>query len=419
MNISKFPVICLLATTLAFAQFPWEVQAAPVPSDSSVSSEEAPSSSSLESSSYYAPEHAPSSSSVATKPAIPEGKTIFDVLRGHAYNPYSTVGAASTVGDLVTIPSDINGQRFFYVSPTDRLGYTAFGLGGGSAMLGLDNSPMGSPAALILGYGTSSFGIALNYSVAKEFTSDDRNSNAKTSVRTTDPGDNLGLYFSMPMGSAVLYANGSWLTYSESNATDIGSKGTKDDYSVIEANVGLTDKFGSFNYDGYLNAIRTGGTMINSDDKKSIDEYTYLGVALNFDIGYAALQSSTAKVIVGANNRLVAIFYDKTDDVKSDNIMGLVVSPNILAEVSLFDNWLAFAGAMHALNIIVGDGDKDNKTSRLDIKHTDGTGAFAGIRYQRTNWAAEAQIATNMFNNPFGGFNGSNMFAKFGGFVYF
>jgi hypothetical protein len=413
MNISKFPVLCLLTAAFAFAQFSWdEAQPASESSDSSVS-EEASNPSSPESTSHYTKASSPSSAAKA-KPDAPEGKTPFDNLRGHAYNPYATVGAASTVTDLVTIPSDINGQKFFYVSPTDRLGYTAFGLGGGSALLGLDNSPLGSPAALILGYATPGFGVALNYSISKVW-----HDSTKTSTRTTQPGDNIGLYFSMPLGSATLYANASWLTYAESSATDYDGNEGKEDYSTIEANVGLTDNLGSLNYDGYLSVIRTGGTTINPDDKKFIDDYTYLGLALNFNIGYAALQSSTARVIVGANNRFVMQFYDEIDNMKSDNIIGLVISPNILAEVSLFDNWLAFAGAMHNLNLVAGKGDRNNDTSDLAIMHSNGTDTFAGIRYQKTNWAVEAQVEANMFNNPFGGFNGRNMFTKFGGFVYF
>jgi len=415
MNISKFPALCLLVTAFAFAQ---QVPQAPLPasSDSAVSLEAAPVSSSSEIAVFSPPPV--SSSSSAETPAAPEGKTIFDSVRGHAYNPYSTVGAASTVRDLVTTPSDINGQKFFYVSPTDRLGYTAFPIGNSTALLGLDNSPLGSPAALVLGYANSDFGIALNYSVDKIWTS---SKNPKQSSRTTQPGDNIGFYFSIPLGFATFYANAGWLTYAQSNASESGNNETKQDYSAIEGNAGLTGNSGSLNYDGYLNVIRTGGTRIATNDDKSVDDYSFLGLALNFNIGYAALQSSSARVIVGANNFFSIRFYDKikTPAIKGDNVMGFVISPNVLGEVSLSDNWLAFAGAAHALNLIAGDNDRNNNTSRLEIAHTNGTAAFAGLRYQKTNWAVEAQVSANMFNNPFGGFNGSNVFTGFGGFVYF
>jgi len=299
------------------------------------------------------------------------------------------------------------------------LGYTAFPLGDGSALLGLDKSPYGNLAALILGYANSSFGFALNYSVSKVWES---NSTTKIDTRTTQPGDNIGLYLSIPTGSATLYANASWLTYVTSTATDNNGKETDQDFSAIEGNAGLTGSSGSLNYDVYLNIIRTGGTLILPNDDKLVDEYSYLGGAFNFNVSSAVLQSSTARVIVGSNNFFSMRFYDsvKTPKADGDNIIGFVIAPNILGEVSLFDNWLAFTGATHAINLVAGDGDRNSKTSRLEIGHTpSGTAAFAGIRYQKPSWAVEAEISANMFDNPFGGFNGRTMFAGFGGFVYF
>lgn len=427
MNISKLFAPCLLAAVFASAQppqTPVEEQPVQPPPMSSEALEAVPVSSSSEIAVSLLPPPASSSSSetviIETKPASPEGKTVFDSLRGHAYNPYGTVGAASTVLDLITTPSDINEQKFIYISPTNRLGYAAFGIGSSTAMLGLDNSPWGSPAALILGYANSAFGIALNYSVAKTWQSD---SNIDL-LRRTSPGDNIGLYLSVPLGSATFYANANWLT----TITDENSEGsysldyddsetTFDDSQMI-ANLGLTDKLGSLTYDVFLNVIRSGITISN-DDYKSVDINSYFGFALNFNIGYAALQNSTARVIVGANNYFYTAFYDKTKNVNGDNIMIFSTVPNILAEFSLFDNWLAFAGAGQALRLRAGDGDRDSKTSLLSIWHSNSSGAFAGIRYQRTNWALEAQISSNMFNNPFGGFSGDDMFAGLGGFVYF
>jgi len=413
MNYSKLLALCLFATIWAFAQFPWDASSSEEASDTG-SSETSPSYSEPEPS----PQPSPRSGPKKPAPSKESGeKAIFDQVRGHAYNPYSTVGAATTVEDLISTPSDINGKKFFYVSPTDRLGYTAFDMLGGSAMLGLDNSALGSPAALIFGYATSGFGMALNYSVSKVWVSD-----GDYSDRTTSPGDNIGVYFSLPLGSGALYANANWLTYEQSTSVNYDGNESSESYSTIEANVGLADKLGALDFDAYLNVIRTGGTRVNNDGDKSVDDSTYLGLALNLDFGYAALQSSAARVIVGFNNRFVMISYDAIDvsERNAYKIMALVISPNILAEVSLFDNWLAFAGAAHALDVVIDDRDRDNDDdSRLSVMHTPGTAAFAGIRYQKTNWALEGLIATSMFNNPFGGFNGSAMFAEVGGFIYF
>jgi len=430
MNILKSFALCFLAATFAFAQVPPEEQPAPAPSPAPIPAPVSLDSLGSSSSSQVVLEAAPISSSsssqievalpqqpASSSSSVAEGKTIFDSLRGHAYNPYSTQGAASTIGDIINHPSEIYGQQFFYFSPTDLLGYAAFSFDGGSALFGLDHSPLGNPAALVLGYANSSFGIALNYSIAKRWISD-----SDYDMRYTAPGDNIGLYFSLPAGSATFYANVSWLTYTLSRDLNYedGKYSQKYDYSEIDGNIGLTGNSGSLAYDLYLSILRT-GDMITIDDEKLIDaeDPLYWGLSLNFDLGYTILKNSSARVIIGANSYLYMILFDKAEGESVDSKMGFVTVPTILAEISLLDNWLAFAGAGHVLSLRAGDGDGNSDTSFLEINHSDSGGAFAGIRYQRANWAVEAQISANMFSNPFGGFNGNSMFAKFGGFIYF
>jgi len=421
MNILKLSALCFLATVSAFAQFPLEEQRAPEASSSS-SSEIAvvpplPASSSslvIETSSSSMVETS-SSSLAETGIAASPSKTVFDSLRGHAYNPYSTVGAASNVFDLITTPSDINGQKFAYISPTSYLGYAAFPIGIGTGMLGLDNSA-GGPAALVLGYANSTFGVALDYSVAKNWRWASDNT-LNYNIRETDIGDNIGLYVSAPLPNLVtVYANASWLTY-ESSADNLDGRKTEFDDSEMQANIGFLGKSGSLNYDIYLNASRYSKSFTNSKDHKAIYD-GYWGFGWNFNLGYSALQNSIARLIIGANSYLYAVFFDETDESNSDNKIGFRTMPNILTEFSLFDNWLAFAGAMQDLRLVAGDGDGNSKTSKLEIKHS-GSWAFAGIRYQKSNWALEAQVSANMFRNPFGGFAGNDMFSTIGGFMYF
>ncbi|MCL2283888.1 MAG: hypothetical protein FWC26_11290 [Fibromonadales bacterium] len=337
--------------------------------------------------------------------------TIFGKLRGHSYNPYSTVGAASTVHDLVATPSDIYGQKFFYVSPSDFLGYTAFDMLGGSALLGLDNSELGNLATLVLGYANSSFGIALNYSVSKTWYSDD-----DYSRRTTLPGDNIGISFSIPFGTTNFYVNAGWLTYAMGNATDDDGDETKEDYSTIDAVLGITNTSGAFRYNIAWGLFRNEGSYTDEDGKKAVDEDTFLLTALMFNFGYAALQSENAKVIVGLNNAFGVNFIDEVNNVrKGDKMIFVVLAPNILGEIALFDNLFAFAGATHSLTFMSGDLDSDKETSLFVLTHDPETQAFAGVRFQRANWALEAQVSAN----PFEVFGGNNIFANFGGFIYF
>jgi hypothetical protein len=435
MNISKFPALCLLATAFAFAQFPWEEQPAPEtlapPPSNPVSSVTVPSSSSAvpPEIAVFAPQPAPSSSSAAVveiKPAAPEGKTIFDSVRGHAYNPYEIVGAALTVADLVKTPSDIYQQRFIYISPSDFLGYTAFNLGGSYGMIGLDKSSTdyGDLAALIFGYANSGFGMAFNISIGKMMSS---NSDTDTDVRATFPGDDLGFYLSIPIGSSTtLYANIDWLTYRRSTNETRNNRSESNNYTTISASAGVTGSAGLFNYDAFLELMRTGGTKTDNDGEKYVDEDTESGISLNFNFSITALQSETARAIIGFNNGLGVEIFDAISGeppTPSDNIVLSVISPNILGEVALFENLLAFAGARHNLIFVFGDGDRRDATSlvalvqsgNLEAEEFSGTQAFAGLRYQRNNWALEAIVSTH----PFEIMNGENIFAKFGGFAYF
>jgi hypothetical protein len=387
MNISNFLVSCFLAVSLVFAQ----------------------------SSKKSNPKEGASGS------GSPKEKTVFDSLRGHAYNPYSIQGAATTVEDLFTTPSDIYGHKFFYVSPTDKLGYAAFDFLGGSGLFGLDNSA--TLAALRLGYATPGFGIALYYSVAKTWFSwkqpdqQDQTRNDEASSRTTYPGDNVRLHLSLPIGSAKLYANGGWLTDAKSWVEDIDGDQHKLDVSTIDAKAGLTGTAGSLSYDGYLLFKRIGGTYTNIDGEKFISANTLTTLGLGVDLGFTALRNSSARVIVGLNNLFDMASTDKIKNGSNgDNIMRLVISPNILAEVVLCENWLAFAGATNNLTLQFGNGDGDDNTSYTSLQHDrTGTQSFVGIRWQKTSWALEAQVT----KNPFEALNGVNTFANFSGFIYF
>lgn len=378
----------------------------------------------------------------APKPApVPEGKTVFDVTRGHAYNPFGTLGAADNVNDFIITPSDIHGQKFLYISPSDRLGYTAFGFGGGTAFMGLSNASRPYLGALILGYATPAFGMALNYSVDKVWRSEKTpniltGSSPEESIRITEPGDNIGLFFSMPLGASTIYANLSWLTKKQSYSMTVEGNANKDlngdtmeDYSTIDVNLGLLGSMGSLNYDAYLNIVRTGGSYTDIEENKAVDTDTYLGTILHFNLGYTAAQSHNTRVIVGLNNEFGVMFFDKIGSLyKSDNIIGLIISPNILGEIALNDNWFAFAGAEHYIMLSAGDGNRNENNSVLKISsyrfNEEGgriasTSALAGLRYQKTNWALETQLAAPIYSNPFAGFNGSDILASFGGFIYF
>jgi len=384
--------------------------------------------------------------------ASPTGSASFDAVRGHAYNPFGITGAPSSVTDLVTTPSDIYGKKFFYVSPTDKLGYVAFDALGGSTLLGLElygSSPISGNPNLVLGYATPGFGLALEYTIQKEWTkttSDNTSLPGSTIVKTreTGPGDNIALHISLPLGSSTAYANMGWYTYGAnyietegappdlSGLTPNQNGYVKFDNSTIRASAGMLGGAGNLNYDASLSVWRTGSTLtsdleyFSSMGDKAVSRDSRLGVGLNFDLSYAALKNETGRVFVGSNNGLNVVFYDEVDSGDPQYAGGkrtsLNISPNILGEVILADNWLAFAGATHGIHFRFG---ADNLINLRNENYSEtaiwqsATDAYIGLRYQKSNWAFEVQVSDNVFNNPFGGFNGSDMFASFGGFIYF
>jgi hypothetical protein len=420
--MKRFLIFCLLAIGIGFAQNPW------VPSSPEIT-------------------EPPIGGLSAALPASAEPAvqaSVFNSVRGHGYNPFSIVGAASSVNDLVITPSDIYGKKFFYVSPSDKLGGAAFDLFSGSALLGLSDNN-----SLILGYATPAFGVAFDVSIRKMWTEEIKEvptiteiATVTTTTRATFPGDNIGLSFSLPLGSATAYANGNWSTYDMSRITEIsgspepdgkGNGWTKEDYSDINASIGLLGNFGSLNYDVYLSAFRHGGTLTSSFGEfsdtgdKVVTKDSYLEADLSINLGYVAAQNETARAIIGFNNVFGAKFLDEIDPddktTAAGSVMVLVISPNILGEIVVVDNLLAFAGAKHDVVFVFGpiddDGNPRSSARNKDYSETiitqPGTEAFAGIRYQKTSWALEAQI----FTNPFEALAGGNIFANFGGFIYF
>jgi hypothetical protein len=346
--------------------------------------------------------------------AAPAAKAAFDVLRGHAYNPFSTEGAASNIFDIVEHPSEIHGQKFLYVSP-NSLGYVAFDLGKGSALLGLNNSD--GLGALILGYATPAFGVALDYSIGKLWTTSEEGQ-IDESMRTTSPGDNIGLHFSLPSG---IYARLGWRTYAESYAREASGGGNSYeeslDYSTLSARAGMLGNAGSLSYNFYADVMRTGGSA-NVDGDKAVEEDTHSEITLGFNIGYAALQTQTARLIVGSNNSVGLELYDKVDKIlESGSIIRVQIQPNILGEVILAKSCLAFIGARQSIDLTAGEmeslRDKDN--SRLEIRQEPTSTFFAGMRYQNEIFALEAMVSSN----PFAAFGGNNILGQLGGFIYF
>ena len=336
----------------------------------------------------------------------------FNTLRGFAYNPYGTLGAAPSIADILRMPSDIYGHKFVYVSPVSSSGYSAFDLAGGSALLGFNQS-------LILGYAKSFYGLSFEISPDKSCVNDD-------GYTCRGNADHIGLNFSVPLGNSTLYAR-TGRTAAENNRSDVSKDSTK------EAAIGITG--------GNIMVwdFRLGLNRISARTKRTHYDYENFGVVesdlimtepdFQFNFGYKILQSDRVKFIVGLNNRFVwryvknkvnySYFYTKEEESYSSNThyMYIRVSPNFLGEVILTKHLLAFAGARHIISYdmsLYEDYSSNIEISSLSIRSL-GSDVYAGLRYGQKNWAVETRLQSDAFGEVL---SGNNPFISLGGFIW-
>lgn len=343
----------------------------------------------------------------------------FNSLRGPAYNPYGTLGAAPTIADLFAKPSDIYGHKFIYVAPIDYVGYSAFDLAGGSAFLGFGNS-------IILGYAKNSWGLALDWTPNKLWYGHD--SYTFDEYRVGD-GDNIGLNVSFAFKNFTVYGGTNWLTnkyeYHEydSTRTSFQSVYLEEESSTRNFVLGVTGG-SKLAWDLALDFKRfermTDQNLYGHDETAQvISNDTLSTIKMRFSLGYKALQSDRARLIVGLNNSFAWNFHERSADYyiyfdysfhHDERYYELLlnISPNILGEVALSKHLLAFMGADYGLFFHDTDG------SLLIISRRYAK-SYLGLRYERDNWAVETSLR-NVFDEDY---DGKNPFINLGGFIYF
>lgn len=355
----------------------------------------------------------------------------FNTLRGFAYNPYGTLGAPPTIADILQKPSDIYGHKFVYISPAFNQGYSAvnladesyvyvppaynqgysaFDLAGGSALLGFDRS-------LILGYAKSFYGLSLSISPSKRCEKNDNDFECSVLAR-----DHIGLNFSVPLGSLILYANVNKTV--EGHISDEPSLAFVNNFarnSNKEANIGVTGG-DALVYDININFGRSNLTY--EKDYNLIEEGISLigtGVMLTFNLGYKVLESDNVKFIAGLNN----LFHWARAEYKINgydhsildyDFFNFDIFPNFLGETVLAKHLLIFAGARYRIHFIIDREkiDSDMEIYRLDMS-SGGSSAYAGLRYERKLWAVETYFERDVLEEIL---NKKNPFIRLGGFIW-
>ncbi|MDR2584421.1 MAG: hypothetical protein LBC75_13165 [Fibromonadaceae bacterium] len=330
-------------------------------------------------------------------------------LRGFAYNPYGTLGAAPTIEDILQKPSDIYRQKFIYVSPEPGSGYSAFDLADGSALLGFDQS-------LMLGFAKSFYGLFLNVSPYKRC---DRNSDGNYECSSNQ---NIGLNFSVPFGGSIIYAHTGYATrsdYYDENTVRYKQAADRETYIGITGGNNLVWDL-RFNFDRYKTSY-SGYTYEEynfTPVKFKFSDYQ-TNIVFLFNFGYKVLQNDRLKFIVGLNNELSweSNSYYYAIDLFEYYLRGKI-SPNFLGEIALTKHLLAFVGASY--NIVsylnwtaIEEDDTNMDTFNLDKYEP---GAYVGLRCEYKNWAVETRLQSDAVGRFL---DGKTPFIKLGAFFFF
>jgi hypothetical protein len=364
----------------------------------------------------------------------PSEEKSFDKLRGFAYNPYGTLGAAPTIADILQKPSDIYGHKFVYIDPASNSGYSVFDLAGSSVLMGFDRS-------LTFGFAKSFYGFSLN--IYPNWTC---LSNDGYECTNYSEISEIGLNFSMPLGNSILYAHAGrktatvkeqgWQTIYNSEQDSLYSiyKDNIFRYFFKEAFIGITggntlvwDLMLSFDYLNASAFFRHGNSLYAL--------YKEYNTKFLFDFGYKFSQSDRIKFIAGLNNELSHQYLSSTYDDEYNLRLSMV--PNFLGEVALSEHLLAFVGARHGvnfkvefkynLNFVKGEFLEEEATydshyerspnmevDNFSIKNS-GSGAYTGLRYERKDWAIETYLQSDAIGKIL---DGENPFISLGIFIW-
>ena len=404
---------------------------------------------------------------VAEAPAAASDSSadFFNVLRAIAFNMVGNQAAATRVNDALNTPYQMGGRKFAYLEPTNTFATVAFG-DGLTKFIAFDNSQ--GTAFTTLGLASKSFGIALGYALNKKITSiENTDANAKVSYDdyTVYAGDRLTFAFAAPIGGLDIAINAAWTTYATETSYTLETK-TRNNTTKEEVDPDYWDLSGAFTlsngpsaksvswaagaaaarHENYTEAKYSDKANPDNNDKSKVTGTSaYTTVQPFFNLGGAILSSGNAHVLLGLNTSVPLTFFDEfkekptDDDVDEDDVdlnkdnyftMAVLTSPNILAELGLGNCWMVFGGAsydwtlfsMQNEEFIRDYTDKENKSTAKGTAITTNTGTVtvsAGTRFQYKNFALEASIANNFYNNPLTGFNGGDMIANLGAFLNF
>lgn len=333
--------------------------------------------------------------------------TGFNVLHSNAYNVVGNEGGAATIGGDMAMPHKMAGRTLLYVQPSAREGVLSLAKGGMTYLLEYRNA---GTAQLTAGIATGGIGITVDLALDKTFNSTETSvegaGSTEQSESITGAGDNIGVNFSTGLGAFDLGLHARWLTFRDETDTETDNTETDEDYWDIEVGAVISNApsargvywSAGLSFDRHASTVEE--SMGNSSVETTNDD-SYFEIVPSFNIAFMVASVANAQLFLGTNTRLPITIYDEIkDDNETNNRMefGLITTPNILAEVSLNDNWMFFGGARFQWNVIDYKSDETKRTGRTTDKskttlNTTGAEGNVGARFAYKNFSLEASVS--------------------------
>ncbi|MCQ2096387.1 MAG: hypothetical protein MJY87_00385 [Fibrobacter sp.] len=358
---------------------------------------------------------------VVEAPAAPREKTAFDILHGSSYNTVGNEAAADNIDGFLARPDKFYGQKFFYIEPAGERGVVSFG----SFFGAVDIS--GDLGRATLGYATNGFGVALRASLGQFYLDGD---NGKKYA--TEAGDDLGLAVSKVFGGLVATLNVDWNTYADEVGLEPEFGASSDEnYRDLKVSLGISNAPGavSLNWSAGLNVLRHDNNTEYAGNTIDEGANSYTKIEPFFNVGKLGLETSYARLYVGANTSIPVVLFDgyeyngkgkKVDESLFE--VGLAVVPNILGEVMINENFMFYGEASYEwLALGFGNGTDENGDDYSVLQsQMNKVNATMGMRFQYKDYlACEFAFGDSFFTDTKSIFNGQGVFVSFGGFINF
>lgn len=399
----------------------------------------------------------------------PSDSSAFDVLHGNEYN--DNVGATSSRGisnisahlpgaalsytDLFEAPYLFHNHQFVAMSPTDDYATVSYNGKDMTTFLHIfryDNQR----AKTILGIATKTFGWDFSWAMRDLLDFNEEKSRYdKTEERFSSYDNTFSTTFSMPLTS-VDFAARLWFTqdaytdtlHTTKYADADGKKKYTYDRNGFTASASLiitnrpSAKGFSWKFGGYAtkfvyeqdSSFRDSENPENNYKVKSLNggkPHTFGDIFYSF--GAEVLRSSNARMILGGTVAASARVFDKQKDKTSGRedlyIQGSVdAAPQFLAEYVFNKNWMFWHQTAlvwsndidyESYTELAGTRDKRENSLIEFESETNSIDSKTGLRFQYGNLVLESTLSYSLFRNPFGGFNGRNMFTTFEAFYFF